>query len=152
MIATLLAGLIIFSCFYSHAVDTWYWHDYKTVEEMAIYCDTPDKLVTWARGHITTDKFKKYEWPDIYQVLWTQEGDCKAYAVLYYAVLKSQGYTPHIICVWEKEKGHAVCVCRIDGDYCVLDKKGISKTLACDIPEVLRFTYKNFDYWYEKGL
>lgn len=152
MIAIVLAGFLFLSSYYSHVTNNWYWHDYQTVEELAICCDTPDKLVTWARGYITTDKFKEYDWQSIEGILWTQEGDCKAYAVLYYEVLRRQGYTPHIICVWKKEKSHAVCVCRIDGDWCILDNSGIEKTPAFNLAEVPYYVYPDFVSWHEKDL
>ena len=78
----------------------------------------------------------------------TQSGDCDDYAILASEVLKTKGYTPHLIAI--RMHGVVHVVCYIDEVHAYLDynvRNCLSRTVSSDgtIPDIARKVANSFD-------
>lgn len=150
MIETLFAGFVLLFS-YSQIFDRWYWKDYKTVDELAQYCNTPKKLAIWTKDNIKSEH--QHEWYSAETVLKEKKGDCKGFATIYFEVLKKQKYDPHLICVYTEHEGHAICCFKKDEQWYILDNiKGLIKVDAKNLNDIPNYVYNsNLEYWYERN-
>lgn len=112
--------------------------------------NTPQKIFDWmlVNIHYNIDQSLNDEFRPAEVTYERRSGDCDDYALFAQTILTSHGYETEILSIFNRERGHAICVWRErDGTYNYLSNINIYYIHAGSYAEIAAAVYKDWDYY-----
>lgn len=127
------------------------WERYENLNDFIFNVKTIDEAYDYAKQHFVyePDKSPKDEWqlpPLAFKSLQTKNsaGDCDDYATVFGAFCSAKGIPYHLLAIWRKGEGHAVCVAEKDNRYLILDNFFRGLWRYASMQDVCREVYSDY--------